>query len=155
MGVFHVFQIVQMVPNCATHHISFMLYIEASWGAHFCIMSSITSVEKFKKIIQVSFVKTILWCCSYIPFQMITLGGDAELELVDSLDPFSEGIVFRLVATSFIACLPNIYLFKVNNRSTRKRCEICSKLTIFWHRSVVFLVNFDHISRFFSVFLLL
>ena len=28
---------------------------------------------------------------------MITLGGDAELELVDSLDPFSEGIVFRLV----------------------------------------------------------
>ena len=30
-------------------------------------------------------------------YQMITLGGDAELELVDSLDPFSEGIVFRLV----------------------------------------------------------
>jgi len=26
---------------------------------------------------------------------MITLGGDAELELVDTLDPFSEGIVFR------------------------------------------------------------
>ena len=24
----------------------------------------------------------------------------------------------------------NIYLFKVNNRSTRKKCEICSKLTI-------------------------
>ena len=24
----------------------------------------------------------------------------------------------------------NIYLFKVNNRSTRKRSEICSKLTI-------------------------
>ena len=23
-----------------------------------------------------------------------------------------------------------IYLFKVNNRNTRKRCEICSKLTI-------------------------
>ncbi len=23
-------------------------------------------------------------------YQMITLGGDAELELVDSLDPFSE-----------------------------------------------------------------
>lgn len=28
-------------------------------------------------------------------YQMITLGGNAELELVDSLDPFSEGIVFR------------------------------------------------------------
>ena len=28
-------------------------------------------------------------------YQMITLGGDAELELVERLDPFSEGIVFR------------------------------------------------------------
>lgn len=28
--------------------------------------------------------------------QMITLGGDAELELVDSLDPFSEGVVFSV-----------------------------------------------------------
>merc|ERR1712187_163013 len=27
-------------------------------------------------------------------YQMITLGGDAELELVDTLDPFSEGINF-------------------------------------------------------------
>ena len=27
---------------------------------------------------------------------MITLGGDAELELLDSLDPFSEGIVFSV-----------------------------------------------------------
>jgi len=26
--------------------------------------------------------------------QMITIGGDAELELVDSLDPFAEGSVF-------------------------------------------------------------
>ena len=24
----------------------------------------------------------------------------------------------------------NIYLFKLNSRNTRKRCEICSKLTI-------------------------
>ncbi|XP_021736363.1 structural maintenance of chromosomes protein 4-like isoform X1 [Chenopodium quinoa] len=28
--------------------------------------------------------------------KMITLGGDAELELVDSLDPFSEGVVFSV-----------------------------------------------------------
>ena len=27
---------------------------------------------------------------------MITLGGDAELELVDNLNPFSEGIVFSV-----------------------------------------------------------
>lgn len=29
-------------------------------------------------------------------YQMITLGGDAELELVDTLDPFSEGISFSV-----------------------------------------------------------
>eukprot|EP00966_Prymnesium_polylepis_P093802 2170774-Prymnesium_polylepis.1 len=28
-------------------------------------------------------------------YRMITLGGDADLELVDSLDPFSEGIQAR------------------------------------------------------------
>ena len=45
------------------------------------------------------------------------------------------------------------YLFKVNNRNTRIRCEICSKLTIktperrIWHRSSAFIVNFEHISH--------
>lgn len=29
-------------------------------------------------------------------YRMITLGGDAELELVDSMDPFNEGIVFSV-----------------------------------------------------------
>lgn len=29
-------------------------------------------------------------------YQMITLGGDASLDLVDSLDPFSEGVSFGL-----------------------------------------------------------
>lgn len=29
-------------------------------------------------------------------YQMITLGGDAKLELVDLLDSFSEGIVFSV-----------------------------------------------------------
>ena len=28
-------------------------------------------------------------------YQMLTLGGDAELEVVDSFDPFSKGIEFR------------------------------------------------------------
>lgn len=29
-------------------------------------------------------------------YQMLTLGGDAELELIDSLDPFTEGIIFSV-----------------------------------------------------------
>ena len=47
----------------------------------------------------------------------------------------------------------NIYLFKVNNRNTIKRCEICSKLTTkiperrHRRRSGIFIVNFEHISQ--------
>ena len=54
-----------------------------------------------------------------------------------------------------------IYLLKVNNRNTRKRCEICSKLTIKiperrqWRRSGIFIVNFEHILHLALVFLLL
>ena len=50
----------------------------------------------------------------------------------------------------------NIYLFKVNNRNIRKKYETCPKLTSFWWpRSGVFIVNFEHISYLFPVFLLL
>ena len=55
----------------------------------------------------------------------------------------------------------NIYLLKFNNRNTRKRCEICSKLSIKtperrqWRRSGVFTVNFEHISHLFLMFSLL
>ena len=47
----------------------------------------------------------------------------------------------------------DIYLFKVNNRNTRTRSEICSRLAIKiperrqWHRSGIFIVNFEHISH--------
>ena len=48
--------------------------------------------------------------------------------------------------------LAYIYLFKVNNTNTRKRCEICSKLTI---KTPEVIVNFEHVSHLFLVFLLL
>ena len=54
-----------------------------------------------------------------------------------------------------------IHLFKVNNRNTRKRCEICWKLTIKtslqcqWRHSGIFIVNFEHISSLLLVLLLL
>ena len=47
---------------------------------------------------------------------------------------------------------PSNYMFKVNNRNIRTRCEICSELTMktperrHWCRSGVFFVNFEHIS---------
>ena len=52
-----------------------------------------------------------------------------------------------------------IYLLKVNDRNTRKKCEICLKLTTKtleqcrWRHSGVFIVNFEHISRLFLVFI--
>ena len=52
-------------------------------------------------------------------------------------------------------------MFKVNNKNTRARSEICSKLTIktperrHWRRSGVFIVNFEHISHLALVLLLL
>ena len=49
------------------------------------------------------------------------------------------------------------YMFKVNNRNTRTRCDICSKLTIKtpeWRQNV-FIGNFEHISHLVLVFLLL
>ena len=63
--------------------------------------------------------------------------------------------VFNYFSTHFPT---NIYLFKVNNRNSRKRYEIYSKLTIktterrYWRRSGV-LINFEHISHVSSVFI--
>ena len=54
-----------------------------------------------------------------------------------------------------------INLLKVNNRNTRTRCEISSKLTRKaperrnWRRSGVFYVNFEHVSHPVLVFILL
>ena len=57
----------------------------------------------------------------------------------------------------FPVCPANIDFFKINNRNNRKRLEICSKLTIKTPKrclrrlSVVYIVNFKHISYFFSI----
>ena len=70
--------------------------------------------------------------------------------------------LFYLFWKCFVLKIPaGNYMFKVNNRNTGTRCEICSKLTIKipercrWRRSSVFAVNFEHISHFVLVFLLL
>ena len=67
-------------------------------------------------------------------------------------------LVFWLYLRTLLA---NIYLFIVNNRNTRKGCEICSKFTIKTlerrqlRHSSVFMVNFEYISHLFLVFLFL
>ena len=49
-----------------------------------------------------------------------------------------------------------IYIFKVNNRNTRTRCQICSKLTIKTperRRFGVFIVDFEHLTPCSSVYI--
>ena len=54
-------------------------------------------------------------------------------------------------------------MFKVNNRNTGPKCEICSRLTINtpeqrqrqWQYSGVFIFKFEHLSHVVLVFLLL
>ena len=40
------------------------------------------------------------------------------------------GIIDLIFFATFFPAPAGIYLLKVNNRNTRTRCEICSKLTI-------------------------
>ena len=67
---------------------------------------------------------------------------------------------YKILQTAF-EIPANIYLFKVNNGNIGKRCEICSELTRKKPEqrqgrcSGVFIVNFEHISHLFLVFLLL
>ena len=67
---------------------------------------------------------------------------------------------------TFLLCVTPLfpirqYMFKINNRNTNARCGTCSKLPIKtpdrgqWHRSGIFIVNFEHISYLVLVFLLL
>ena len=70
------------------------------------------------------------------------------------------GIKFRVLCQVFERpSLAHIYMFKLNNRNTRKKCEICSKLTIktpewiHWLRSGVFVLNFEYVSFIFLLFI--
>ena len=67
----------------------------------------------------------------------------------------------KIIAIPVYHVSANIFLFKFNNRSTRKKCERCSRLKIeiperrLWPGSDVFIVNFEHIWHFFLMLLLL
>ena len=62
--------------------------------------------------------------------------------------------MFPLVNNSIFTCVKSpacIYLLKVNNRNSRTRCVISSKLTIKtperrqWRLSGIFIVEFEHV----------
>ena len=88
--------------------------------------------------------------------QVIPLFSLQNLALRNNHDQFSTSTNTR---TNILPV--SIYLHKVNNRNTRTRCEIYSKLTIKiperrqWRRSGIFIVNSEYISHLVLVFLLL
>ena len=51
-----------------------------------------------------------------------------EQKFIRKIQNFSFDLVFKYVNASITPA--GIYLLKVNNRNTRTRCEICSKLTV-------------------------
>ena len=73
--------------------------------------------------------------------------------------PVAKLILIRRNVHNFVFAT-NIYLFKVNNISARKKFKLCSTLSLkiterHWRRSIVFIVPFEDNSYLFLVFLLL
>lgn len=54
---------------------------------------------------------------------MITMGGNAELELVDSLDPFAEGILFSVMP-------PKKSWKNISNLSGGEKVNLCTSLDV-------------------------
>ena len=76
-----------------------------------------------------------------------------NMEIAKDRNGFRSLIRNRLINARMENSPGGIYLFKVNNRNIRKRCEICSKLTIeapeqhqyFTPYSSVSIFNFEHV----------
>ena len=69
-------------------------------------------------------------------FERQYLSGELEVELTPQVSFLAKQFSDIFLPTGKNICsksainLGNIYLFKVNNRNTIERCEICSKLTM-------------------------
>ena len=73
-------------------------------------------------------------CCSYMISSFNIMRPDFSVLLVVKLPLIKFGLILFTVwkfEHQKWRSPANMYLFKVNNRNTRTRCEICSKLT--WH----------------------
>ena len=123
------------------------------------------SYENKLYFVNIPITYKLVWCKTCV-FNLITtrLKESSQIPAI-SLSEFSlkldSAVTIDKGGNKEITVPAGIYLLKVNNRNTRTRCEICSKLTIntperrHWRRSGVFIVNFEHISHLVLLFLLL
>ena len=111
------------------------------------------SIPKCKPIIIFSFYSIL-----FLFWTLKPLISFIAKKLMWSLSPWLMVMVYGWGLHSLVPL--NNYTLKVRYGNTIKRCEICSKLTTKtlerrqWRRSGVFIVNFEHISHLFLVFLL-
>ena len=104
-----------------------------------CVKLTIETLEKGVTYVQELGIKTPerrQWqnddtATTFGPFSSMSIGGFEQVNL---------GLL-GVSLMRIVAFPANIYLSKVNNKNTRKRCEICSKLTI--KIPGAFIVNFD------------
>ena len=77
----------------------------------------------------------------------------------DIIDMLCETLINIKIQRFELSFPTNNYLFKFNNRNSRKSYEICSELTIktpergHWRNFRVFIVNLEHISYLFLMFI--
>ena len=72
-------------------------------------------------------------------YQMLTLGGDAELELVDSMNPFSEGVTFSVKP-------PSKSWKRINNLSGGEKVFLFLKYFYLFNLFIIFITHFLFLS---------
>ena len=100
--------------------------------------------------------RLLLGCWGKKKKLLMILGAGFHIIFQSSSDVVcTNGYDYQICNMMLLQCInftANIYLFKVNNKNTRKRNGICSK---FKWKVTVFIVDFEHILELFLVLLLL
>ena len=120
------------------------------------------SAFKRNKMLQLEIIKRSNITFKIIKLNDLVVGISFRFFLyISILHCFIDYLIICVLKKTMKIELSPSYLFKINNRNTRKGWEICSKLTLKtperrrWRCSGVFIVNFEHISHLFLMFLLL
>ena len=118
----------------------------------------VQNLSAVNRLINVWFKIWYSYTAWHLFLQYIVLASDIISAYLDHIKPIAN--CCSSVETGSIDNSPaGNYMFKVNSRNTRTRCEVCSKLTIKtpewrkWRCSGVFIVNFEHISHLVQVLL--
>ena len=144
------------IPDACIKHIKIAILLKGPYVEYLLIIYYFNSFHISRKKISLNQIGIL-----NLPNQLLIMLPSAvspsfkSIENINSKD-CKDHKKTRLLGCNFwlneAASPTNKWILKFNNRNTRRRCEICSKLTI-KYRFVIFIVNFEHISHSFLVFL--